>query len=50
MSRALTAIADVDEALAEWAGEAMIDDSDGFWIGRHNFLIYDHPTRALRQE
>jgi len=42
----LTAIADVDEALDEWAGEAMIDDSDGFWIGRHNFLLYDHPTRG----
>jgi hypothetical protein len=42
----LTAIADVDEALAEWAGEAMINDSDGFWIGRHNFFIYDHPTRG----
>jgi hypothetical protein len=41
-----TAISDVDEALAEWAGEAMIDDSDGFWIGRHNFFIYDHPTRG----
>jgi hypothetical protein len=42
----LTAIADVDEALAEWAGEAMIDNSDGFWIGRHNFFLYDHPTRG----
>ena len=42
----LTAIADVDEALAEWAGEALIDDSDGFWIGRHNFFLYDHPTRG----
>ena len=19
---------------------------DGFWIGRHNFLLYDHPTRG----
>jgi hypothetical protein len=42
----LAAIADVDEALAEWAGEAMINDSDGFWIGRNNFLLYDHPTRG----
>jgi hypothetical protein len=42
----LAAIADVDEALAEWAGESMIDDADGFWIGRHNFMLYDHPTRG----
>lgn len=42
----LTAIADVDEAVAEWAAEALIDNSDGFWIGRHNFFIYDHPTRG----
>ena len=43
---ALAAIADLDEALAEWAGEAMIADADGFWIGRHNFFLYDHPTRG----
>jgi hypothetical protein len=42
----LAAIADMDEALAEWAGEAMIADADGFWIGRHNFFLYDHPTRG----
>jgi hypothetical protein len=43
---ALAAIADMDETLAEWAGEAMIADADGFWIGRHNFFLYDHPTRG----
>jgi hypothetical protein len=42
----LVAIADVDAALAEWAGEAMILNSDGFWIGRQNFFLYDHPTRG----
>ena len=42
----LAAIADVDEALAEWAAEAMILDADGFWIGRQNFFIYDHPKRG----
>ena len=36
----------MDEALAEWAGEAMIADEDGFWIGQQNFLLYDHPTRG----
>ena len=42
----LAAIADMDETLAEWAGEAMIADADGFWIGRQNFFLYDHPTRG----
>jgi hypothetical protein len=42
----LAAIADMDETLLEWAGEAMIADADGFWIGRHNFFLYDHPTRG----
>ena len=42
----LAAIADVDEALAEWAGESLILDSDGFWIGRQNFFLYDHPKRG----
>ena len=42
----LAAIADMDETLAEWAGEAMIADEDGFWIGNQNFLLYDHPTRG----
>jgi len=42
----LAAIADVDEALAEWAAEAMILDADGFWIGRQNFFLYDHPKRG----
>ena len=43
---ALAAITAMDEALAESAGEAMIADEDGFWIGRQNFFLYDHPTRG----
>ena len=42
----LAAIADMDETLTEWAGEAMIADEDGYWIGDQNFFIYDHPTRG----
>ena len=43
---ATAAIADMDEALLEWASEAMLGDPDGFWIGHTNWLIYDHPTRG----
>jgi hypothetical protein len=43
---ALAAITDMDEALLEWAGEAMLADPDGYWIGHQNFFVYDHPTRG----
>ncbi len=43
---AIAAIADMDEALLEWAGEAMLGDADGYWLGHWNFLLYDHPTRG----
>jgi hypothetical protein len=42
----LAAIADMDAALVEWAGEAMIADADGYWAGRHNWYVYDHPARG----
>jgi hypothetical protein len=43
---ALAAIADMDEALLEWAAEAMLADPDGYWVGKYNFFLYDHPTRG----
>ena len=36
----------MDEALLEWAAEAMLADADGYWIGHWNYFIYDHPTRG----
>jgi hypothetical protein len=43
----LAALADMDETLLAWAGEAMIADVDGYWSGRHNFTLYDHPSRGF---
>jgi hypothetical protein len=43
---AIAAIADMDEALLEWASEAMLADADGYWIGHWNYFIYDHPKRG----
>jgi CotH protein/putative metal-binding protein len=43
---AIAAIADMDEALQEWAAEAMLADPDGYWIGHWNWFIYDHPGRG----
>jgi len=42
----IAAIADMDEALLEWAAEAVLADPDGYWIGHWNYFIYDHPTRG----
>lgn len=44
---ALEAITDLDASLLEWAAEAVIGDADGYYNGRANFYIYDHPTRGF---
>jgi len=43
---AIAAIVDMDEALLEWAGESMLGDADGYWLGHFNFFLYDHPNRG----
>jgi putative metal-binding protein/CotH protein len=40
-------LVDIDQVLAEWAAEAMVPDSDGYWAVNHNFYIYYHPTRQF---
>jgi CotH kinase protein/Putative metal-binding motif len=40
-------LVDMDATLAEWAAEAMLPDSDGYWALAHNFYIYDHPSRGF---
>lgn len=40
-------LADVDAAFQEWAAEAMVGDADGYYNGRANFYLYDHPTRGF---
>lgn len=40
-------LVDMDAALAEWAGEAVIGDADGYYNGRANFYLYDHPQRGF---
>jgi len=42
----LAGLADLPAALREWAGEALIPDVDGYWAGRPNYYVYDHPTRG----
>ncbi len=38
---ALTAIVDLPNSLLMWGAEAVLNDSDGYYGGSHNFYIYD---------
>jgi hypothetical protein len=38
---ALGAIVDIKSSLTSWAAEALINDSDGYYGGSHNFYLYD---------
>ena len=42
------ALMDVDEALLEWAAEAMLPALDNYWAGVEiNYYLYDHPSRGF---
>jgi CotH kinase protein/Putative metal-binding motif len=42
----IAAMSDLEASLLVWAGEAMLPDVDGYWAGRPNFYLYDHPQRG----
>jgi len=37
----LSAIVDIPDSLTTWAAEALLNDSDGYYGGSHNFYLYD---------
>ena len=43
----LAGLADLDDAVHEWASEAILPHADGYYIGRHNYYLYDHPQRGF---
>lgn len=46
--QAIDALADLDQAVAEWAMEAMIPAMDNYWAGVEiNYYLYDHPSRGF---
>lgn len=47
-SGAMAAVVDMDDSIAEWAGEALLNDGDGYWGGGHNFYIYDYAGKGYR--
>jgi hypothetical protein len=44
----VAALVDLDQAVAEWAAEAMLPAMDGYWAGVEiNYFLYDHPSRGF---
>ncbi len=44
----IEALVDLDQAVAEWAMEAMIPAMDNYWAGVEiNYYLYDHPSRGF---
>jgi hypothetical protein len=44
----IDALVDLDQAVATWAGEAMLPDPDSYWAGVEiNFYLYHHPARGF---
>jgi hypothetical protein len=44
---AVEPLVDLDASIAEWAAEAVLPQGDGYYNGRANFYIYDHPSRGF---
>ncbi|HET6282926.1 MAG TPA: CotH kinase family protein [Polyangia bacterium] len=40
-------LVDLQQAVSEWAAEAVMPDGDGYYGSGHNFYLYDHPTRGF---
>ena len=46
--QALAQVMDLNEAVSEWAAEAMLPAMDNYWAGVEiNYYIYHHPTRGF---
>ena len=44
----IAALVDLDQAVAEWAAEALLPAMDNYWAGVEiNYYLYDHPTRGF---
>ncbi len=44
----MSAVVDMNEAIAEWSAEMLINDADGYYGGSHNFYLYDYPTKGYQ--
>jgi hypothetical protein len=37
----MTGLIDLDSSVSEWAGDALLNNGDGYYGGSHNFYLYD---------
>jgi hypothetical protein len=44
----MSALVDMNEAIAEWSAEMLINDADGYYGGSHNFYLYDYPGKGYQ--
>ncbi len=44
---ALAALADLEEAVTEWAAEAVLPARDNYWLRGWNYYLYHHPDRGF---
>ena len=44
----MSALVDMNEAVAEWSAEMLINDADGYYGGSHNFYLYDYPGKGYQ--
>jgi hypothetical protein len=44
----MSAVVDMNEAVAEWSAEMLINDADGYYGGSHNFYLYDYPGKGYQ--
>ncbi len=44
----MSAVVDMNEAIAEWSAEMLINDADGYYGGSHNFYLYDYPGKGYQ--
>ncbi len=43
----LSQMADLEASIKVWAAEAVVPHADGYYMGRANFYLYDHPERGF---
>ncbi len=44
---AVDALTDLDEAVLEWAAEAVLPACDNYWLYGWNYYLYEHPQRGM---
>jgi hypothetical protein len=42
----MTGLVDLDASVLEWAGDALLNNGDGYYGGNHNFLLYDEGQKG----